>query len=196
LPKPPEALAREAPGAGAATPPAAVRPGAPVAGPADAVRAEHVLDLDHGPERALAAVAGAAEDWGADWRSEIGGGRLALPILAGIRHGLVTGRVRIEPRPGGGARVRFQPEQTIYRVQTQAVAILLFAAGGALLTVLWPFYPDLLAAAPLGAVIALSGWFLVVSRLRTSGPDDFLALVAEVAKGEEAATAEAPADGG
>jgi len=29
-----------------------------------------------------------------------------------------------------------------------------------------------------GAVLALVGWFLVISRLRTSGPQEFLAMVA------------------
>jgi uncharacterized membrane protein HdeD (DUF308 family) len=50
--------------------------------------------------------------------------------------------------------------------------------AGGLLTVLWPFFPRLLSVAPFGAVVALGGWFLVVSRLRTSGPDDFLKAVA------------------
>ena len=56
--------------------------------------------------------------------------------------------------------------------------VLLFATAGGILTVLWPFFPDLLAVAPFGAVIALGGWFLVITRLRTSGPDEFLEAVA------------------
>jgi hypothetical protein len=32
--------------------------------------------------------------------------------------------------------------------------------------------------APFGAVLALGGWFLVISRLRTSGPEEFLEAVA------------------
>jgi hypothetical protein len=59
-----------------------------------------------------------------------------------------------------------------------AVMILILSALGAVLTVLWPFYPQLITVAPFGALIALGGWFLVVSRLRTSGPDEFLAAVA------------------
>jgi hypothetical protein len=34
-----------------------------------------------------------------------------------------------------------------------------------------------------GAVLAIGGWFLVVSRLRTSGPQEFLAMVAAEAEG-------------
>lgn len=140
---------------------------------------EHAIELECDPGQALAAVAAAAEGWGADWRPGVNGGRLVLPVLAGIRRGTVAGRVGVEPRPGGGSRIAFVPEETRYALNTSAVAILVFASLGGLLTVVWPFYPKLLAAAPLGAVIALSGWFLVISRLRTSGPDDFLGQVAE-----------------
>jgi hypothetical protein len=56
--------------------------------------------------------------------------------------------------------------------------ILLVAVAGGLLTVLWPFFPQLMNVAPFGALLALGGWFLVVSRLRTSGPDEFLVAVA------------------
>ena len=147
------------------------------------VAVEHVVGLSVPPDQALAAVAAAAESWGAEWQPRIDGGHLALPVLAGIRHGVVRGRVRAEGRPGGGSRLAFVPEEARYGLNTSAVAILVLAGLGGLLTVLWPFYPSLLAAAPLGAVIALSGWFLVVSRLRTSGPDDFLAHVVAEAGG-------------
>jgi hypothetical protein len=82
-----------------------------------------------------------------------------------------------------GSRVVFLPETSIYYVQTASVVVLLLAGAGALLTLLWPFYPKLIAVAPFGAILALGGWFLVVSRLRTSGPDEFLAAVAVVAEG-------------
>jgi len=62
-------------------------------------------------------------------------------------------------------------------------SVLLLATAGGVLTVLWPFFPNLLAVAPFGAVIALGGWFLVITRLRTSGPDEFLEAVA--AQGED-----------
>jgi hypothetical protein len=78
----------------------------------------------------------------------------------------------------GGSRLTFRPETSVYYVQTQAVVVLLLAVAGGLLTVLWPFFPKLLEVAPFGAVVALGGWFLVISRLRTSGPDEFLEAVA------------------
>jgi hypothetical protein len=145
--------------------------------------AEHAIDLDMSPEQALSALRQTAEDWGAHLQAgeegsiETAGGRLHLPVLAGIRRGLVSGPVEVQPAEGG-SRVVFRPEQSVYYVQTPAVMILVLSVAGAALTVLWPFYPQLMPVAPFGAIIALGGWFLVVSRLRTSGPDEFLTAVA------------------
>ncbi|HSG38695.1 MAG TPA: hypothetical protein VLE27_03560 [Thermoanaerobaculia bacterium] len=139
--------------------------------------AEHAIELDLPPEQAVAAVGRTAEDWGAEFERNGTGGTLHLPVIAGIRRGLVTGPVEVQPA-GEGSRVTFRPEQSIYYVQTAAVVILLLSAFGAVLTFLWPFFPKLLAVAPFGAVLALGGWFLVISRLRSSGPEDFLAAVA------------------
>lgn len=154
--------------------------------------AEHAADLGVSPERALPALEQAAEAWGAELEREGSGGRLHLPVVAGIRRGLVTGRVEVLPT-AAGSRVVFRPETSIYYVQTAAVVILLLSAVGAILTVVWPFFPELMAVAPFGAILALGGWFLVVSRLRSSGPDDFLAAVA--AYGAEDDEPVAPEDG-
>ncbi len=136
---------------------------------------EHTIDLDMPPERALSALRQTAEDWGAELQD--GGSKLHLPVVAGIRRGLVSGPVEVQ-KAEGGSRLVFRPEASVYYVQTPAVMILILSVLGAALTVLWPFYPKLIAVAPFGALIALGGWFLVVSRLRTSGPDEFLAAVA------------------
>ena len=133
--------------------------------------------MDVPPAEALAALRQTAEDLGAEFQADGMGGKLHLPVLAGLRRGLVSGDVEILPAPGG-SRLVFRPETAVYHVQTQAVMILLFATAGGLLTVLWPFFPGLLQVAPFGALIALGGWFLVISRLRTSGPDEFLEAVA------------------
>jgi hypothetical protein len=143
---------------------------------------EHAVDLALPPEEALSALGRTAEDWGAELQRDGSGGRLHLPVLAGLRKGLLSGRVEVWPR-GEGSRMVFRPEQSVYHVQTAAVVVLLLATAGAVLTVLWPFFPQLLSVAPFGAVIALGGWFLVISRLRTSGPEEFLAAVAEQARG-------------
>lgn len=138
---------------------------------------QHEIQLDLSPERAVSALGRTAEDWGAEFQPNGMGGTLHLPVVAGIRRGFVTGPVEVQPS-GEGSRIVFRSEQSIYYVQTAAVVILLLSAFGAALTFLWPFFPKLIAVAPFGALLALGGWFLVVSRLRSSGPEDFLAAVA------------------
>lgn len=138
--------------------------------------AEHTLDLAERPDAALAALRRAAEDWGAEVRREDSELRLYLPVIHGLRRGLVSGPVRVEST-AEGARVVFRPEESDLYVQTASVMVLLIAVVGAVLTVLWPFFPRLLPIAPFGAILALGGWFLVVSRLRTSGPAEFLHMV-------------------
>jgi hypothetical protein len=148
---------------------------------------EHAIDLFLPPEAAVAALARTAEDWGAQFERDPAGGtggKLHLPVLAGLRKGVVSGEVELWPK-GEGSRLVFRPEAAVYFVQTSAVMVLLLATAGGVLTILWPFFPHLLAVAPFGAVIALGGWFLVITRLRTSGPDEFLAAVA--AQEEESA---------
>ncbi|MFL6233222.1 MAG: hypothetical protein ACJ76N_08825 [Thermoanaerobaculia bacterium] len=138
---------------------------------------EHAINLDLPPTGALSALRRTAEDWGAELQEAGDGGRLHLPVLAGLRRGLLSGPVEVRPAERG-SRVTFRPETSVYYVQTQAVLVLLLAVAGGLLTVVWPFFPKLLSIAPFGAVVALGGWFLVISRLRTSGPDEFLEAVA------------------
>lgn len=143
---------------------------------------EHDIELGEPPDLVMAAVARAAEAWGADFEREGDGGRLHLPFVAGLRRGLVSGPLSVEPIPEG-SRVVFRAEESTHYVQTSSVALLLIAAAGGVLTVLWPFYPQMLPVAPFGALLALGGWFLVISRLRSSGPDEFLAAVAAEAGG-------------
>lgn len=135
------------------------------------------IRVDAEPAAALAAVGRAAEDWGAAWEAGISGGRLELPVSAGLRHGRVSGRVEVWGAGRGEAEVSFRPERSEYHLWVAAVVILALAAGGAVMTVVWPFYPELLAAAPFGAILALSAWFLVITRLQNRGPEEFLELV-------------------
>jgi hypothetical protein len=134
--------------------------------------AEHGVDLPVRPDAALAALRRAAEDWGAELEKD----RLHLPVVQGLKRGVVSGPVRVDAA-GEGARVVFQPEESHLYVQSASVFILLVAILGALVTVLWPFFPELLPLSPFGAILALGGWFLVLSKLHTSGPDEFLVMV-------------------
>jgi hypothetical protein len=140
----------------------------------------------------LRELAETADEWGAGWTPEapsgegsIGGaqgGRLELPVTAGIRHGVVSCRVRAEPTAGareGSCRLSLEIESERYRLNVPAVAILSFGGLGAIAATLWPFFPVLLGLAPLAVVLALCAWFLVASRVRTSSPAEFLELVVE-----------------
>lgn len=148
--------------------------------------AEHVIELPDPPEAALSAVVRAAEMWGAELERRGNGGRLHLPIVAGLRRGLVAGPLTVEPT-AAGSRIVFRPEDQDHSLHTPSLAILLISVVGALLTVLWPFYPRLLPLAPFGVLLALGGWFLVLTRLRTSGPDEFLEMAAGLLGEDEAA---------
>lgn len=133
------------------------------------------VPLPAGP--ALGAVAKAAEDWGAGWQPEGSGGRLTLPVSAGVRRGVLSGRLRIEPDAPGSLAV-LEIDDAHYRVNWPAVVVLGLGALGGLLATLWPFFPSLIGWLPLAAVLALVAWLLVASRLRSAGPEDFLDLVA------------------
>lgn len=145
---------------------------------------ERSLTLPLAPPAAWAALESAAEEWGADIVREGREGRLRLPVLAGLRRGSVTGHLAVEPADGG-SRVVFRPEESTLRIQTQAVVVLLVSLVGSAVVVAWPFVPRLLPLAPFGALLALGGWFLVISRLRTSGPEEFFAAVEHQAREDE-----------
>lgn len=148
---------------------------------------EHAVELPCPPSAALRAVAAAAGDWGAEL--EPGGGtghagdaaRLSLPVVAGLRRGVLSGPLAIGATGEGGSRVVFSAERQDYYLETSAIAVLVMAGAGALLTVAWPLFPSLLPVAPFGAVLALCGWFLVLTRLRSRGPAEFLRSVQDAA---------------
>ena len=150
---------------------------------------EHALTLEERPDAALAALRRAVEDWGAELQKEDGELRLYLPVIHGLRRGLVAGPVQVEPA-GDGARIVFRPDESDLALQAAPVIVLLLAVGGAALAMLWPFFPRLLPLSPLGAILALGGWFLVLSRLRTSGPEEFLGMVGVQAEAGPPAQAE------
>jgi hypothetical protein len=110
-----------------------------------------------------------------------GTAHLVLPVVAGMRRGLLQGPLRITAE-GPLARVTFAPAAEDYHLETPAVAVLLLAGAGGLLAVGWPLFPRLLLpVAPLGAVLALSGWLLVLSRRRGKSPQDFFARLQAIA---------------
>lgn len=140
---------------------------------------EHATHLEVPPDEATEVVSEAVEVWGGG----LEGDRLHLPVAAGLRHGVVRGRIRVEPE-AEGSRVVFWQESSEYWLQSTSVAFLCLSAVGAILVVLWPFFPpesDWMQVAPLGAVLALAGWFLVTSRIITRDVESFFELLREVA---------------
>jgi hypothetical protein len=149
---------------------------------------EHRREVAGDRDAALEALAEAAEAWGAAWTREGTGGDLALPFLAGLHRGWLRVRVSTEPAaspaeaPGADrTTVRLDVTERHEGVHWPGVVVLLISAAGGALVALWPFFPRLLPLAPFGAILALGGWFLIVSRLRSSGPGEFLELVEKVA---------------
>lgn len=136
--------------------------------------------FDQTPAEALAAVGRAVELWGAGWQAEGDGGQIVLPVVHGLRHELLEGRLVVIP-DGGGCLLELELEEVGSRLNRSAVAILLLGAVGGLSTFLWPLFPGLLRLAPAGFVLAVVAWLLVASRLRSSDADDFLSLVADLA---------------
>jgi hypothetical protein len=146
---------------------------------------EHRLELDATPAEALEALEQASEIWGGEWRREGTGGTLTLPVSAGLRHGHVHGQVTTESR-GARAEIAFRIERIYYRVHLPAIVILLVGLFGGLLVVFAGFHPPLFELVPAGTFMSLAAWFLVLSKLRSRGSAEFLALVEELAGDQRA----------
>lgn len=119
--------------------------------------------------------------WGAGWQPLDQGGQLRLPVVQGLRHGIVQGTLRVEP-DGAGTELRFDIEDASFRTNMSALAILILGGMGGLTVVFWPLSPTILRLAPIGAVLALVAWLMVVSKLRNSDPKDFFDLVADLSE--------------
>jgi hypothetical protein len=133
----------------------------------------HAATSPLAPEAVPAAVARLVEEWGGRWQPGIDGGRLELPVTAGLRRGVLTARLAVRRDPVG-SQLSLEVEESVWEVHRSALVILLVGGAGALAVTLWPFFPALLRWAPIGGVLAFVAWFLVVSRLRSSGIDEFL----------------------
>lgn len=138
--------------------------------------ARHQARVEVGRDEARSAVRRAAEAWGGTYRPETG--EVYLPLLAGLRTGALAGRVSLAG-DGKGTHVTLEEESRDYQLNRGAVGALVLALAGALATFLWPFFPDLTPLAGAGLIVSLAAWFLVLSRLSTNGPEDFLATVVD-----------------
>ncbi len=134
---------------------------------------ESSATVDRPVEEAWSLVDRAAAEWGAERSEESDRSRLVLPVRAGLRQGWAEVEIMAEEQ-GEETRLRLREGASTYRLQIPAVIVLLASAAGGIVAAAWPFFPSLIPLAPFGAILALSGWFLVISRLKTSRPSDFL----------------------
>ncbi len=150
---------------------------------------QHRIVLARDPSGSLELISREAASWGGGWsRESPTGGRLELPVLAGLRHGWVEGPVSVEPvaaeRSEAGSRLTFTVEKSAYRLQRTSVTVLAFAALGALVLVVAPFVRPLWPVMPIAFMLAIGAWLFIVARLRNSGPEEFLETLAQMAEGE------------
>lgn len=140
----------------------------------------HAADLPVPPDEALDAVREAAEIWGATWHRLGRAGRLELPVSAGLRYGMLAVDVASRPEENG-ATIELQVEDSGYRVHLPSLSVIVVGAVGAITMILAPLVPGLFALVPVGFIVMLCAWFLVLSRLQHRGPREFLDLVRDVA---------------
>ena len=108
-------------------------------------------------ERSLAIEAGVferrlsehAEAWGAVWQAiDASSGDLDLPVVAGIRRGFRRYRLTWQSTPLVLRALQTEEQLTIQR---GSLMLLVVGGLGGVASVLWPFYPGLLAVVPLGS---------------------------------------------
>jgi hypothetical protein len=141
----------------------------------------HQRQLSQPPATVLEAVDEAAQMWGAEWQPTDEGGRLRLPVVQGLRRGIVQGTLNAAPEETGTS-LRLDVEKASYAINRSALAILILGGMGGLTIVFWPLSPTILQLAPIGAVLALVAWLMVVSKLSNSDPEDFFDLVADLSE--------------
>ena len=141
------------------------------------------LELDCPQKQALVALEAAAEAWGADWVATASGGKLEIPVTAGVRHGFVDAQATVTGA-GRRATVRLDIQKEDYRLHGSSVAVLVMGAAGGLGMMLLPFFPQLFDFLPFAGISMLLAWFVVVARVRHRSPGDFLETVRDAVSEE------------
>lgn len=140
---------------------------------------DQTVEIDADPAEVLKRVKRHAEMWGGAWDGhDRRSGKLGLPVSAGLRRGWVEGDVTVEPK-GGGCVLQYKEDHSAYRLDRASVMILVAAALGCLVTLFAMFIPALLPVLPVGILLGIGAYLVVIARLRNSGPEEFLEAVAE-----------------
>lgn len=150
----------------------------------------HQVEIQATHAETLRAVGEAADLWGGEWHRLGSGGALGLPVSAGLRLGELKGQVSTE-RSANGTRLVYHVQESHYRLRLAHFFVLLVGGIGGVVTVLVPFFPGLVGLVPLAGLLLLLAWFLVASRLNSSGVEEFLDLVRDLAEGGEVQEPEA-----
>lgn len=139
---------------------------------------EYRFETMHGPAEVLRRVGETAEQWVGEWQPAPGseGGRLGLPVTAGLKRGWLAGELEVVEQ-GRGSRLLFKVDRGELRADRASVLVLSVGAAGGLVTIVAPFFPALWPLVPIGLLLGFSAWFMVVARLRTAGPAEFFAQV-------------------
>lgn len=134
-------------------------------------RDELRVDLPGNPAALLEALAAEVDAWGGEWQADDdgAGGQLVLPVVYGLRRGVLVGRLDVTAT-AGGSHLAWRCERSHLELHRAAVAILALAALALVPALAWPFHPPLLALLPFAAVTGLIAWWAVVSKLHSSGP--------------------------
>lgn len=150
---------------------------------------EREIEVPLDPDGALDKLEAAAEAWGAEWHRRGTGGRLGVPVAAGLRSGWLESEVRTE-RSHGGTRVCFFAEKESYHLQASAVFVLILGAVCGLFLVVAPLLEKLVALAPIALLFVVLAWLLVASRLKNRSIDDYFDLFYGMATSHEPDTAD------
>jgi hypothetical protein len=142
------------------------------------------LELDRPEAAVAAALVEVAAAWDGEWTPHAGGGRLVLPVVHGLRRGIESGEIALARLDATRTRLTWTPGASELAVERRSVAVLSFAAVPLVVTIAWPFWPALFPLVPFAAVTGLVAWWLVVSRLRSRGPEEFFAELARAVAGD------------
>ena len=144
--------------------------------------AKHSIEVVGKPKAVLARVAAEADQWGGAWDG-LGesSGKLGLPVSAGLQRGWVEGNVQVESK-GEKSLLTFEEDHSAYQIDRGSVMILVAAAVGCLVVLLSMFVSVLLPLLPIGSLLAIGAYLVVIARLRNSGPEEFFEAVSEEAE--------------
>lgn len=141
----------------------------------------HSAEIGRAPLWVFAKIGELAERWGGSFDARKG--RLELPVLAGLRYGRVVAEVEALAQRGG-SKVRLRVAESRYELDRGSTFALALAAVAAVASLALPFFPRYWPLLPPALMLAVAGWLFIVARLRTSGLEDFLGELRDLA-GEE-----------